>query len=474
MADREHPIHITRFDGGINQQDKPWLLRDNDAQELREVDLEKSGTSGALSRRAGHTKYFASQAAAATNMKSVYVYTKRDGTVKRVCNGGAKTFTFTTSSATTMGMAVASDSTCRYVTFKDTLYFVNGVASAMKFDGTSTTKVNSPASTKYIGVYQSRVWLANKTSSSSWVWHSALRNGEDWTSTENAGNVKINEDDGDVITGIVAQKNRLLVFKKWAIYGIYGYKVDNFYWKLLASGIGCVAPSSIAVYGQKVFFLANDGLYVLSGDSDEPILLSKKVTPIIDAISSKSTCAGGIYKNQYWLSYYVSGSTKNNRCLVLNFQKGAWAEYRGIPANAFYWDRDAGIFFAAGSNSGMIYKADNGTSDNGTAIATYYKSPAFHAGAPERDKQWKKVRTTAKATGSITATLNYWVDFVDRSDPRTFSVASAASTSIKTDRQLLEQGSNGRYLELSLSQTNGTTDFQVYDITAYAAVKEDV
>jgi hypothetical protein len=474
MADREQAIRISRFDGGINQQDKPWLLRDNEAQELREIDLEKSGSSGALTRRLGHTKYFSSQASAAANMKSVYIYTKKDGTVKRVCNGGTKTFTFTTTAATTMGMSVSSDSTCRYVTFKDTLYFVNGAASLMKYDGSSAAKVTSPASAKYIGVYQNRVWLANKTSSSSWVWHSALRNGEDWTTSENAGNVKINEDDGDIITGIVPQKNRLLVFKKWAIYGLYGYKVDNFYWKLLTSGIGCVAPSSIAVLGQKVFFFANDGLYVLSGDSDEPILLSKKVTPIIDAISNKATCAGGLYKNQYWLSYYVSGSTKNNRCLVLNFQKGAWAEYRGIPANGFAWDRDAGIFFAAGANSGMIYKCDNGTSDNGAAIPVYYKSPAFVAGAPEREKHFKKIRTTAKATGSITATLNYWVDFVDRSDPRTISVASGASTSIKTNRQLLEQGSNGRYLELALGQTNGTTDFQVYDMTVYATVKEDV
>lgn len=96
----------------------------------------------------------------------------------------------------------------------------------------------------------------------------------------------------------------------------------------IVRGNGTTAPGSVASYGDRIFFLGNDGFYMMAGDG-VPI-------PIGEGINR--TFLGEVYENDYWrissaidprnslyiVSYSTSGSVLD-KVLIYNWQANRWA-----------------------------------------------------------------------------------------------------------------------------------------------------
>lgn len=461
--------------GGINSQAKPWLIKDSESQDLRNFDLESTGKDGSLIQREGFTKYNSTIIASSTGVHSVYRYTRKTGTTNFLCSSATRIFKGNTAGtafdATPIVGGLTTNKKIKYITFNNNLYYCNEADTYRKWDGVTASAVggSSPDGAYYHALYWNRAWLARTATYPSRLYYSRLKNAEDWTANTSdtslsGGYVDINPDDGDYITGIVAQQSRLIIFKRFAVYALYGYKPDNFQWQLLYDNTGCIAPYSIAVDEDTIFYLSNQGLRLLRGDTP-PIDASLKIQSYVDAISDKTTCVGGVNgKGQYWLTI------ASNRVLLLNYRRGSWVDYRGITANVFYYDETNDDFYCGSPTAGYVFKLDTGTTDNGATIQTLYKSKAW--GNPlERTKRFDKVYSqSARGTG-MDYNIATAVNQVSASS-KTVS-ASKTGANVIIDKYNFQQGIMANMIELTYSANSCGTRFNLDGYSVYSEVLKD-
>ena len=91
------------------------------------------------------------------------------------------------------------------------------------------------------------------------------------------------------ILRIVPLRDAMLVIKTDGIYIIRGDSPSNFSASLLDSTIICVAPNSVQVLNNNVFFLSNQGI-VSASDSGAQVI-SRSIEPLLTSIIGKSTIA---------------------------------------------------------------------------------------------------------------------------------------------------------------------------------------
>lgn len=134
-------------------------------------------------------------------------------------------------------------------------------------------------------------------------------------------------------------EDKLIVLNRNSIHqikGTQGSLLDTEVTELTRE-IGCLARKSVVTQGNAIFFLSDNGVYVLEFLNDynlrgmeEP--LSKKIQPYIDRISQElAPDSVGIYfNNRYWLAVPLDSTPKegdaigNNSVLVFNLLNREW------------------------------------------------------------------------------------------------------------------------------------------------------
>ena len=147
----------------------------------------------------------------------------------------------------------------RHVTFNDDTYIVNGVmlhndsgattSSAVKWDGVTATALlpdidgsagHFPCA-RYTTTWAEFVWVAytleGADTHKNRVRFSAVNDGENWTASDYI-DIDIGED-GDHITAISPDADRLLVFKQNSVYAVYGFSRDSFEVRNITRTAGC-------------------------------------------------------------------------------------------------------------------------------------------------------------------------------------------------------------------------------------------
>jgi hypothetical protein len=92
---------------------------------------------------------------------------------------------------------------------------------------------------------------------------------------------------------------------------------------------------------------------------------------------------------------------------VVNTLTGAWCKFTGMNARSWGMFNDR-LYFGG---SGVVYKADSGRSDAGTAISAVGQIAWNYLGAPSRKKWMRSVRHLLKVDGSINYSAGVGVDF---------------------------------------------------------------
>lgn len=119
------------------------------------------------------------------------------------------------------------------------------------------------------------------------------------------GYIDVFPNDDDVVTGILALRGNIVVYKRRHIYVIMGTSYLDFEVRDTHSDIGCIAPLSLAAGDNKHFFLGSDGRFY-AFDGTRPVAISDSIRPDLEELSNTAKLwTFGFYANK---RYYCAVS----------------------------------------------------------------------------------------------------------------------------------------------------------------------
>lgn len=378
--------------GGMNTQVSPLIMKDSECELVVNYHLDKVG---ALTRRKGYTQYL-TYPTNGGQVNGLYQFNDQSagtGEQLMVSNNSAGTNgVIYYNNAGTWTAAKSNDTASkksRFVSFIDYVFRVNGAdVVATSTDGVTWGTTNAPATITpfYASVFADRVYLANGgTSTASRFWYSSLPSSGSITWDTANNYVDVNPDDGDQITALENNGNRLLIFKNRALYRwVFGATEPD---RLI--GVGTSSQESVKTnLDLGITFFANpNGVYAYTGA--RPKLISRKINNYIEAVSSWSNVYAEIDSDHYYLyvgDLTVDGETISKAMLVYHISLDAWTIYS--LAHAVTWMAKLmptspfeNIYLGSTSNT---FKFLDGTQDLTSDIAGHIISKEYLLKYPQR------------------------------------------------------------------------------------------
>lgn len=381
---------VANLSGGMNAKASPLVLKDTQCEVILNYSLD---TIGALTKRNGYD-VFASQPVASRNVNGLYQYTNTATTAEttqvmvanNADNSNSAVYynssgTWTSSRTDNAVSTPTNFNRFRFVTFLDYLFRLNGqqvVATSIDVNGGVWGATNAPATIipVFCAVFQDRVYVANdqRTGANrlgSRLYWSGLPTGGppptiSWTITTDF--VDVNPDDGDEITALENNGNRLLIFKNRSMYRwVFGQTEPD---RII--GIGTQSQECVKTnFDLGITFFANEyGAYAYSGG--RPKLISRPIQKWFDNVPAGDVdaFAAETDSDHYYLylsdSMTVDGRTYSNVMAVYTVSLDAWVIYTlHAPVRfmaKFIQSNSEDVYF--GSSNGRTYQWNSGTGDD--------------------------------------------------------------------------------------------------------------
>lgn len=241
----------------------PWLLdADNIVYEL----------DGGPHKAPGTTRLNSSALEAGADIKGIYDFwisgTAASPTQKRIVHVGT---TIKKDDAdgtfTDIFTGLETDKVPSYAILNDLLVIASDSTTDVpkSWDGTTAQNLaGSPPNFAFVVKHKNRLFASGVAANPSKVFYSAFLNPADWTGL-GSGEISVDPDDGDVVTGLVSHRNELWVFKgphKGSIHRIAGSAPtggDPFALKLFQQGVGAVNHNTIFRFSDDIGFMWSDG-----------------------------------------------------------------------------------------------------------------------------------------------------------------------------------------------------------------------
>jgi hypothetical protein len=220
------------------------------------------------------------------------------------------------------------------------------------------------------------------------VWAAAYGTALDWFASNDAFSFQVQGGEDNSIKCVVTLYDFTVMFSPTNAFAYIGSSsADLVQNKILNTG--CVSPYSIVPVGDDVYLWSQFGPTTLSrilqGADIQTIAMSIKVNPLVYDQTNRSAwskIAGwhDIRNQRVCWAYPSTASSSNDNVLIWNYTivepngtKGAWNKYTGWSVvNAITSASTSNIYGVFGNGS-MVW-LHNGTTDNGSAIRSYYKS----------------------------------------------------------------------------------------------------
>ena len=262
----------------------------------------------------------------------------------------------------------------------DTVQYIDASTAATAF----ADLAGSPGTAKFVATYGPFVFLAALGSSGMAIKWSGFEDSEGWTAGVNQSDEQEFTDGGN-ITGMVATKSALYVFHEKCVRRVY-YVGGDVIMQIdkLFDNIGCIEPNSLISYGQRCFFLSEDGWYMWDFESQPvPIGLEKFDKWFLDNSArvywySMSTAIDP--KNRVFACGFASsdaGSDTPDHLLFFNYELGKPTHYA-----------QAHEILAPAVALGVSLDDLTGDLDTDYSISfddPYYQGGAFYFGAVNTD-----------------------------------------------------------------------------------------
>ena len=446
------------FTGGLNLRADQFNLAVNESPSLLNVDVDPRG---GVSRREAvdiinstalgdSILSLFSHSDASNNQVLIGVKSSSNSTL-HYATGAAGNFTQITSSAGNITMTGLQPP--QGATFNDITYIVNGslfdtTYAAVSWAGSNNATRLTPdidasdghfPCARYTTVWGQRVWVAytleSGTGYKNRIRWSKVDDAENWTATDFI-DVDPGED-GDHITGIIADQNRLLVFKQNSVYEVLGFDTDTFQvrnvTRVAGNREGC---TPVATPAGVFFWYGESGAFLLT--SDDLAWAFERIKPAVDNGSLTLGTAPSLmwFDEKLWVSVdyqsgdNLAGSDQTNRRNTFMWDPslgvtGAWTRY-DINARSLFAYRPTGA-----QHFGLAVTSDvNGTAAftrvakvdvdadvddyNGTTaeeIQSFYQTGWYVGNRPTFTKRWGKTRTVMLADNTLTVRMGIYKDY---------------------------------------------------------------
>lgn len=414
---------LTDFTGGLNLSSDTFRLAENESPDLLNVDIDRRG---GFQVRNGVQPYSAAALSAHPDGLWLFHTSSTDQIIAQV---GAKMYRLNGSSWTEIGSSTGSSTTTvDAVTFNDRLYWVRGDASPIKWDGSTATTLSSAfndSSTAssgnvpradFIAVHSGYLWTGSIYQSGTkypnrvrFSWTDTFDNsGENWR-TEDYIDIDDGKD-GDAITAIVPFRDHLVVFKRDAVYAIYGYSAESFQVVNISNTVGaanreCVLNTPAGLF----FFDHNNGLNVWDGRSVNWVF--EQVWPALRdgdiPVADLNKIRMGWVRNRLWLSVPWSGETSPRPyTFVLDLssnKRGTWTRY-DLQCGPYLRNQFSNQYLAALWGTSKIFLLDVnehwyddlGSGASVTPINAYLRTKWIDLGAPAVKKRWRRMEAVVQ------------------------------------------------------------------------------
>lgn len=362
---------------------------------------------GTWKQRAGQKNQVLSAVVGSGPVKGLHSYQPHSGTpLKMYAIGG----TLYKENGTIVESGL-TDNNFEFVTYLDTVYYVNGADSLRYTTGTTGAAVTpyTPGSgedanyladgahaihdSKYIAVHEHVIYLAAPDAHPYRIYRSDETQGASYFHHY----IDVVSRFGGKIAGMVPFRGSLVILKSDSIWAADGQVGDaSFTLKQLHGSIGCASGrSAVDVPALGLVFLGTDGhWYVLRPDmvNAENVPLYRLSTHFDGAVSDlnkaylSSACAE-VFENLYRCSVPTGSSTTPDACYVFDYTQVAplqedptslfvpWSIYDEPSASCFSVHFTGATFqlLWGSATTGMVYQAEEGSNDDGTAIDAWFE-----------------------------------------------------------------------------------------------------
>lgn len=301
-------------------------------------------------------------------------------------------------------------------------------ANPIKWDGVNNVSqlkdgLNNAPGGKYLEVWNSRLWIVS-SDDPNLIYFSKLGDPENYA--VGGGSIAINTGDGDIITGMIAHKGFLFVFKRRKVYRVTTGtpNTDPNQWSVenVISNAGCVSQYTIQALLDDVVFLSEAGVMSLNsalivGDF-ETALLSKNIPNLTQNVNqlynpyNQFSSVVNSQESQYWLGFpYSNAQIENSVVWVLDFKriqegKLRWSRFDGLIVGTCYASaivngtRRVVIGGLETNKKIYIYGDQTILDDDSAAFTKTFISKAYNVGSPLIRKKFSHVGLTVINTNS--------------------------------------------------------------------------
>jgi len=239
---------------------------------------------------------------------------------------------------------------------------------------------------------------------------------------DGAGSIRV----GDTITGLSVFREQLIIFTEKSILKLTGTSLSNFALAPITLDIGCIDGDTIQEIGGDIMFLTEDGLRLLSatdriGDFGLGVV-SKTIQDVMTKFIASASLFSSVVvrsKSQYRVFSFnpnvIGSASKGIIGTQFSPQGGedmVWSEIRGMEvfaASSKVVDSREVIVFS--SNTGFLFKMEDGNSFDGSNISAEYLSPFLPLNDPRTRKAIYKVYLYTDPVGSVNFDFNLKFDY---------------------------------------------------------------
>jgi hypothetical protein len=296
-------------------------------------------------------------------------------------------------------------SACYRYNGADVLLLASETGAFFTYDGTTATIVQNAPKLTSMCVHAERVFATASGEQNS-VWFSADFNPENWqVDSANAGFINF-DDEGGAALKVVAFANYVYVFREHSIMRLQGYgtQQDFAVTKLYVSS-GRIYADTIAVCGDVMTFLAEDGLYVFDGYNVSAVCAGLKKFLSTDKSKTTACYLDGKYYLATLLDFGADNANKvlsenvtgfKNNCMVIyDLKKRSFSVLRGadirhlLSINVFHEASVLACFY--NSHAAKIGRVVENGKVFTDVLPGYWSSPETDLGYVGREKTVREI-----------------------------------------------------------------------------------
>ncbi len=233
---------------------------------------------------------------------------------------------------------------------------------------------------------------------------------------------------------------------------------------------GCLAPDSVVVNRDTVYWLDSDGVWALGPDDIPKSMTDDTVRPWFS--STDYFARGQFYnafgkydprKHSYDLFFCATGSTTIDRWISLDLLTGKWFGPHKTGAftpagGAVCSDSSGNPQLVVGASNGFLYAALAGNySDGASTLIDFDVKGKFHSGdEPDMTHVWLQPSVMNKKESGGTLSVTPYVGALDA------SAGTVQSVTLSNERTRLARLGVGRLCQLEFSQATAGQGVELY------------